>query len=233
MSELNPFGPDHDQDVTLVALPFKFKLLPTHKELDVADAAIPMGTSVLIIIAGVCAVIVPQTFTALSVYTPAFSVPTCVISGFCVVELNPSGPDQLQLVALVTVPNNCKSPSMHNDADAAEADTDGARELFTVILPVTAVVVPHALIALRVYMPDCAVVLILTNAGFCVVPYPFGPLQLQFVALVAVPVNVRTLPKQGAVDDSEAFAEVGTPALIVTGAVIAVVVPQPLMALNV
>jgi hypothetical protein len=155
------------------------------------------------------------------------------MSGFCAVELKPSGPDQLQLVALVIVPNNSKSPSTHNDVETAEADTVGARELFTEIFPVTAVVEPQAFMALRVYIPDCAVVLILISTGFCVELKPFGPFQLQLVALVAVPVKVRTLPKHGAVDDSDALAEVGAPELIVTGAVIAVVLPQPLMALKV
>ena len=136
--------------------------------MDDADAVAPVGTSVLIMILDVWAVIVPHALTALSVYTPAFSVPTCIMSGFCAVELKPSGPDQLQVVALVIVPNNSKSPSTHNDVESAEADTDGARELLTEIVPVTAVVVPHALIALSVYIPDCEVVLMLTMAGFCV-----------------------------------------------------------------
>jgi hypothetical protein len=73
----------------------------------------------------------------------------------------------------------------------------------------------------------------LRAVGFCTVElYAFGPLQLQLVAPVAAPVRVSVEPIQTGLGVADAVTAVGDE-FTVTLAVVAVVVPQLLTALNV
>ena len=63
--------------------------------------------------------------------------------------------------------------------------------------------------------------------------YKFGPDQLQDVALVAVPVSVKEFPAHNDVEETPAVTDTGFALLIITAELVAVVVPQPLIALNV
>ena len=82
----------------------------------------------------------------------------------------------------------------------AETDTEAA---------VTAVAAPQELLAVNMYTPAPAAV-ILGMVGFCDVEVKlFGPVQLQAVAPVALPVNVKVLPAQIGVGLAEAVTAVG------------------------
>jgi hypothetical protein len=62
---------------------------------------------------------------------------------------------------------------------------------------------------------------------------PFGPAQLQLVALVAVPVSVKEFPTHIDVEETPAVTDTGLDVFITTDELCVVVVPQPLMALKV
>jgi hypothetical protein len=62
---------------------------------------------------------------------------------------------------------------------------------------------------------------------------PFGPDQLQLVALVALPLKVSVPPAHNDVEETPAVTDTGLAELITTAKLVAVVVPQPLMALRV
>lgn len=85
---------------------------------------------------------------------PACAVVTFVMAGgSSAVELNPSGPAQLQLVALMAEPVSVSVPPTHKDVDDTDAIGFAARDELTVIDDELAVAVPQLLIALSVYTP--------------------------------------------------------------------------------
>jgi hypothetical protein len=85
---------------------------------------------------------------------PAWAVVTFVIDGgFSAVELNPPGPDQLQLVALAAEPVSVSVPPTHKDVEDTDAMGLAARDELTDIDDELAVAVPQLLIALSVYIP--------------------------------------------------------------------------------
>ena len=53
------------------------------------------------------------------------------------------------------------------------------------------------------------------------------------MALVAVPVSVKVFPAHNDVEETPAVTDTGFALLIITAELVAVVVPQPLIALNV
>jgi hypothetical protein len=85
---------------------------------------------------------------------PAIAVVTFVIDGgLSAVELNPPGPDQLQLVALAAEPVSVSVPPTHKDAEDTDAIGVAAKDALTVMDDERAVAVPQLLIALSVYTP--------------------------------------------------------------------------------
>jgi hypothetical protein len=78
------------------------------------------------------------------------AVVTFAITGLCAVEVNPPGPSQLQLVALVALPVNVNVFPVHKDVEETPAVTDTGLALLIITAALDAAVVPQPLIALNV-----------------------------------------------------------------------------------
>ena len=133
----------------------------------------------------------------------------------------------------MAVPVRDKEFPAHNDVEETPAVTDTGLVLFIITVELAACVVPQPLIALNVYTPAIAVVTLDITGLWIVELNPFGPSQLQLVALVAVPVRVNEFPAHNDVEETPAVTDTGLAVLIITAELFAAVVPQPLIALNV
>ena len=141
---------------------------------------------------------------------PAPATAILAIVGFCAVEASPLGPLQFQLVASVAFPAKVNEAPAQIGFGLADAVTDDGIVFTVTEAVVTAVAGPHALLAVNVYMPASAVDIVVI-VGLCKVDAKlFGPLQLQLVAAVAPPVNVKAVPAQSDVGDAEAVTVVGS-----------------------
>lgn len=99
----------------------------------------------------------------------------------------------------------------------------------TVIDDVVTVVVPHELVAARVYMPDDNVLTVNAAGDSRVDEYPEGPLHKYEIAPVAPPVRVRLAPGHKEVAEGVAETPVGA-VLTEIATEVTVVVPQELVA---
>jgi hypothetical protein len=77
-------------------------------------------------------------------------VVTFDITGLCNVDVYPSGPAQLQDVALVAVPVSVKEFPAQSDVEETPAVTETGLEVLITTAELVAAVVPHPLIALNV-----------------------------------------------------------------------------------
>ena len=77
----------------------------------------------------------PRALPAVKVYTPAAAAVTFVIVGFCELDINPFGPDQLHVVALVALPVKFNVAPVHKGVLAPAAVPVGAE--FIVIRSLT------------------------------------------------------------------------------------------------
>jgi hypothetical protein len=78
------------------------------------------------------------------------AVVTFAITGLCAVEVNPLGPSQLQLVALVALPVNVNEFPVHKDVEETPAVTETGLPVLITTAGVCEVIVPHPFTALKV-----------------------------------------------------------------------------------
>lgn len=88
------------------------------------------------------------------------------ITGFWAEEAKPLGPAHAHEETSVALPVNVIEFPTQYESDEEEAVTRVGVVVFTAIVPVVAVAVPHPFIALRVNTPACDVN-ILETTGFC------------------------------------------------------------------
>lgn len=77
-------------------------------------------------------------------------VVTPALTGLWIVEANPSGPSQLQLVALIALPDNVKEFPVHKNAEETPAVTETGLPVLITTAWVSDVIVPQLFTALNV-----------------------------------------------------------------------------------
>ena len=187
--------------------------------------------TVLIVIAEVVVLVLPQVLVAVRVYTPAEAVEVVIGAGLATDAVNPFGPPHEKPVAPVAEPLSVNmAPEQRIVAEGTALTTDGT--VLMVIAVVVVVVLPQTLVAVNVYTPAEAVLVVIAAGLATDEVNPPGPLQENPVAPVAVPVSVNAAPEQSVVGEGVALTADGTP-FTVTDDVNASVLPHVLVAVRV